>query len=127
MSRRALHPLIDQRDILAMAQANLSNRLQSTSNTLTATETENFKAMRRNRELAAILLDLAGRLKAQDISSISDADTRLQLESMRQDTRESKRQFRIMKSLIGAVVAGSGIDWATDDELRELVLDHEEG
>ena len=109
-----------------MVQANLSNRLQSTSNAMTETETENLKAMRTNRELAAALLGLAGRLKSQDISSISDAETRLELESMKQETKESKRQYRIMKSLIGAVIAGSGVDWATDDELRELVLDREE-
>ncbi|MCJ1250239.1 hypothetical protein MMC30_007465 [Trapelia coarctata] len=126
MMERNLHALVDQRDILSMAHANLSATLQGVLNTTTATAQENVIAMRQNQELTTTLLGLTSQLQTQDVESIENAELRSQLKTMQEETKESKRRWRIMKSLTAAVVAGSGIDWARNDDLRELVLDDEE-
>jgi len=123
---RALHALVDQRDILSMAHVNLSATLQGVLNKTTATELENINCMRRNQELTSTLLGLTNQLQTQDVDSFDNVELRTQLKTLQEVTKESKRRWRIMKSLTAAVIAGSGIDWAHDDDLRELVLDDEE-
>jgi len=117
---------VDQRDILSMAHANLSATLQGVLNKTTATEQENITSMRRNQELTTALLGLTSQLQTHDVDSINNIALRSQLKTLQEETKESRRRWRIMKSLIAAVVAGSGIDWVHDDDLRELVLDDEE-
>lgn len=123
---RALHPLIDQRDLLSISQTNLAARLQSTTNALTLAQTENIKRAKENRELAATLWSLTDQLKNRDIENVSDPQMKQQLEALRAETKESKRRYRIMKGLVGGIVSASGVDWATDDELRDVVLDTED-
>ena len=123
---RALHPLVDQRDILSLASANLAAGVSATANALTAARTQNMVAMRQNRELAARVLALAAKTKTGGAESIEDLEVRVRLQELKDETRASRRQYRIIKSVVGAVVAASGVDWAEDEELRELVLDDEE-
>lgn len=37
----------------------------------------------------------------------------------------SKQKWRVMKGTASGVVAGSGVDWAGDSELRDVVLESE--
>jgi len=37
----------------------------------------------------------------------------------------AKKRWRIMKSVVAAIIAGSGVDWARNNDLRNLVLDEE--
>lgn len=69
---------------------------------------------------------LAGKLKAQEIADTNDPELRRRIENVRNDTKESQGRWRIMKSVVAAIIAGSGIDWARDEDLRELVLDDED-
>ena len=123
---RALHPVVDERDIVSMAQTNLSTRLQSITNEITLAQTENIKFAKANRELAATLWALTDQLKLQDIENISDPALKSEIETLQAKTKESKRRYRVMKGLVSGIVAASGVDWATDDELRDLVLDAED-
>jgi len=125
-AERELLPLIKRRDVLSMAHTNLSSSLSSSLAALTTAETENILASRTNRELAVTLLDLAGELKTQD-AHVKDPIVRSKLETLEHENRIRKSRWRIMKSVLGATVVGSGVDWARDDVLRELVMDNEEG
>ena len=124
--RRKLHPLVNQRDALSIAQTNLSKMLQFTLNELTSAATENIVTMKKNQELTATLLSLTDQLKNPKIEDIDDFDLRAQVENLDVELKEAKRRRRIVKSLVVAVVAGSGVDWAKDEELLDLVLDDEE-
>ena len=123
---RALHPLIDQRDVLSLVQTNLSARLQTTLNSITTARTENLRAIKKNQDLTAAVLNLADRTKPQNIESVDDPSLKEQLESLQRETKDSKRKYRIIKSLVGTVVASSGVDWSSSEELCQLVLDAEE-
>lgn len=95
-------------------------------NSLTSQEAENLVSMSHNQGLIAKLLGLTDLLKEQHVDSIQDVELRSNLKIAQDDTKETKHRWRIMKSLVAAVVAGSGVDWAHDDELRDLVLDDED-
>ena len=109
-----------------MSQTNLSSALQSTLNTITMVQADNVKAMRKNRELTATLWELASELKTQDLEAIDDIELRNSLESIRAESREFRKKFRTIKGLASGVVAGSGVDWARNETLRDIVLDDED-
>ena len=91
---------------------------------LTGVRTENLKAMQQNRELTAKILALAAKTKQGNAEDIQNPDLRTELDELRQETRESRKQYRIIKSVVSAMIAASGVDWA-DTALQELVLDDE--
>ena len=86
---------------------------------------DNIRAMERNRSLTATLLTLAKKVQARQDEVSRDARFGAQLDELRQDAATARQRWRIMKSVVAALVAGSGIDWAGDDNLRDLVVDEE--
>ena len=86
---------------------------------------DNIRAMERNRSLTATLLTLAKKVQARQDEVSKDARFGTQLDELRQDAATARQRWRIMKSVVAALVAGSGIDWARDDNLRDLVVDEE--
>lgn len=89
-------------------------------------EAENIRTMERNRELATTLLDITSR--GQDLRNkvSQDSGTRAQLDRLAGETATARKRWRTMKSVVGAVVAGSGVDWARNDTLKDVVLDDEQ-
>lgn len=122
---RALHPLIDRRDTLEVAHTNLSSTLQTLLGEAAKLSGDNIRAMEKNRALTATLLALTKKVQAQRDEVTKDWEVNTKLEGLRDDTATARQRWRIMKSVVTAVVAGSGVDWARDDTLRDLVLDEE--
>ncbi len=123
---RALHPLIDRRDALSIAHTNMASGLQSLLQRTSAAEIELLRTMEQNRALTTTLLGLSNMMQAQREEAMADPRLSMQVEQVRADTNISKKRWRIMKSVVAAVVAGSGVDWAHSDTLRALVLDSED-
>ena len=86
---------------------------------------DNIRAMEKNRALTATLLALVQKVQAQRDGFTKDEGFSTQLYRLREDTATARQRWRIMKSVVAAVIAGSGVDWARDDSLRDLVLDEE--
>ena len=92
---------------------------------LTAAEAENVIVTRENVARAATLLELAK--EANDrVEDVQDRKLRARIEALQQEIRVGRSRWRTMKSVTGAVIVGSGIDWARDEQLRELVANDEE-
>ncbi|KAK3167226.1 hypothetical protein OEA41_010352 [Lepraria neglecta] len=125
-TERALHPLVDRRDALGIAHTNLSPNLESILKQTMEAEADSVRTMDENRALTATLLSLTRKIQAQRDKAISDARLSAQLDQVRADTAIARKRWRIMKSVVAAVVAGSGVDWARDKTLRELALDEDE-
>jgi hypothetical protein len=89
-------------------------------------EADNVRTMRQNRELTEILLSLTSKIQAQQDQAMADASLQAQVDRARADTAIARKRWRIMKNVVAAIVAGSGVDWARDETLRELVLDDED-
>jgi len=92
---------------------------------LTKIEVEHILVARKNTELATTMIALAEEASTQKKDDIKDPKTREQLDELEQALKTSRQRWRIMKGTASAVVAGSGMDWARDEVLRELVLDNE--
>lgn len=125
-TERALHPLIDRRDIVEIARTNLSSTLQTLLKDVAVLSADNTRAMEENRALTTTLVALAKKVQAQRDAITKDPRFSAQLDMERIEATTARQRWRIMKSVVAAVVAGSGVEWARDDTLRGLVLDEED-
>ncbi|KAI9813719.1 MAG: hypothetical protein M1832_006092 [Thelocarpon impressellum] len=125
-AERALLPRIQRRDVLSTTHTNLSASQASTLAALTTAETEHVMASRRNAESTQTLLRLAEETRTH-VEDVREQRVRAQLGELEREVKIRRSRQRVMKSIVSAVVAGSGVDWARDERLRELVMDDEEG
>ncbi|OCK86218.1 hypothetical protein K432DRAFT_412745 [Lepidopterella palustris CBS 459.81] len=126
LAERRLLPLINERDILSMVHGSLTSKVTSSSTALAATEKSNIMANEKNKELAQTLLALAEKMKTQSVEEIDNEKLRAQLQELENRMRMSRRRWRIMKSIVSGMIVGSGINWAEDEVLRDLVMDDED-
>lgn len=70
-------------------------------------------------------MDLTEQTKAQRIVAINDSNLIDHAEQSKLDHEIAKKLWRTMKSVVAAIIAGSGINWARNSELKRLVLEEE--
>ena len=109
-----------------MLHAHLSKALQTTHLEIAKRESENVDAMGENKILAGRMLELAGAVRTEKVEEVRDARVRGQLEQLEDEVQQVRREWRVWKSLVGGIVAGSGVDWAGDERLLEVVMDEED-
>ncbi|CAI7677143.1 unnamed protein product [Penicillium manginii] len=122
---RALLRLVNRRDILALAHENLASAHDQVLKQLSDLEVANLQINQENQELVRQLLELT----KQDETwreKLKDAKLLSQLEQLETDFKSNKAQWDTMKHIASAMVVGSGLDWAEDDQLQALVLDESE-
>jgi hypothetical protein len=71
------------------------------------------------------MIALAEEANTQRKDDIDDPKVRQQLDELELAMRTSRQRWRIMKGTASATIAGSGIDWARDPKLLEIVLDND--
>lgn len=119
-------PLIEQRDKLSVALTELTSNVASVREELTKVESEHIMTSHKNVELAAKMLDLADEANVQKREDIIDPRTRQQLDDLEEAMKISHWRWRIMKGTVSATIVGSGIDWARDPKLLDIVLDNDD-
>lgn len=123
---RDLAPLLRSRDNASTTLSLQSTSLRGTLDTLTSTEADTLRLSKQNAESAAEVLELATEAKRYQAEAVSDPAYAEEIAQLEADVRTSRRRWRVMKATASAIVAGSGVDWARDDELRAIVLDEDE-
>jgi len=68
------------------------------------------------------MLALAKEADTQRKEDIDDPKARQQLDGLEVAMKSSRQKWRIMKETTSATIAGSGVDWARDPALLEIVL-----
>jgi hypothetical protein len=121
-----LLPLMNERDTLAMLHSHVSSQLQATHLSIAKLESQNVEAIAANKALASRMLALAREVGEDKVEDIADARVRSELEKLEEEVRRARKEWRVWKSVVGGVVAGSGVDWAGDEELLEVVMDDED-
>lgn len=86
-------------------------------------QVEAIRVSRRNAELAAEVLMLAQAADQSKAESIADPAMKEEIAKLEQELKASRQKWKVMKGTASAVVAGSGVDWAKDTELHDIVLD----
>ncbi|KAI3397487.1 hypothetical protein diail_10699 [Diaporthe ilicicola] len=121
-------PWVQARDGASHNVAAQSAEARRVLDQLTEAESQTLRAARRNRELAAEVLRLAreeadrGRAGA---AAGGDAAVEAQIAALEKRLAASRQKWRVMKGTASGIVAGSGVDWAADPVLRDVVLDPE--
>ena len=88
-------------------------------------ESEHMVTARKNAELATMMLALAEEADTKRNEDIDDPKARQQLDELEVKMKTGRQRWRIMKETASATIAGSGIDWARDPKLLEIVLDND--
>lgn len=116
-----LLPEVQKRDevsILVAKSASLTNELR---NEATRAQAKTLRVSRKNVELAAEVMSLVAEVNAKKTGHQDNE----RLHQLQDDLKSSRQRWRVMKGVTSGVVTGSGVDWARDETLRDLVLDPE--
>lgn len=73
--------------------------------------------------MAAEVLTLAHAADQNKAESTDDPAVMEEMSRLEKELKTSRQRWKVMKGTASAVVAGSGIDWVKDAELRDIVLD----
>ncbi|KAK2873835.1 hypothetical protein FQN49_002020 [Arthroderma sp. PD_2] len=119
---KALLPLINRRDVLSLAYENLITAHTSCIRELSNAEVANIQSIKQNQELVQSLLELTSSEKSPE-DEISDPQLKEELDTLKAENRQRKADWTRMKRIVSASVAASGVDWASDEKLENLVLD----
>ncbi|KAI9890950.1 MAG: hypothetical protein M1814_003451 [Vezdaea aestivalis] len=126
LAERELLPRINRRDILSIAHTNICGFKSDLASASMAADAERMTVTATNRELSETLLSLTSELSPVKKEDIDDPNLRSQIDELEEKMRTNRSRWRIMKNVMSGIIVGSGIDWARNDQLRELVLDAEE-
>ncbi|POS77011.1 hypothetical protein DHEL01_v204588 [Diaporthe helianthi] len=124
-------PWVQARDNASRDVATQSATAKQVLAQLTDAESEALRAARHNRGLAAEVLRLAKEADhgkaggAAGPAGGGDPAAEVQIAELEGRFAASRRKWRVMKGTASGVIAGSGVDWAADPVLREVVLDPE--
>lgn len=66
-----------------------------------------------NREMAERIRELARKVEGVEVEEEAE---------VREERRREEWRLRVLRGVLGGLVVGSGVDWARDEELAELVL-----
>jgi hypothetical protein len=119
-------PLIAENDTLSMVHGTLSARLASSTRALCTAEQANIAANQKSRDLSQTMLALAEELKSQSAKDIEDPNLRSEIDAVEKELKESRKRAKTLKGILSAMIVGSGINWAADEALCELVMDDED-
>ncbi|KAF2133304.1 hypothetical protein P153DRAFT_307982 [Dothidotthia symphoricarpi CBS 119687] len=123
---KRIRPLITENDAVSMVHSSLASKLASSTRALGVAEQANVIANQKNRELSQTMLALAEDMKAQSAKDIEDPRLRNQVQAVEKELKESRRRVQTLKGILSAMIVGSGVNWAADEGLTELVMDDEE-
>jgi hypothetical protein len=87
-------------------------------------ESEHAVKSKENVELSDRMLALAEEANTRK-EDIEDSKARKQLDELDGDVKTSRQRWRIMKGTASGTIVGSGVDWARDPNLLEIVLDED--
>jgi hypothetical protein len=125
-SSRRMLPLISENNVVSLLHGSLAAKLATTTQALSIAEQGNIAANERNRDLSKSLLALTDRIGSQSVEDIEDPHLREKVQAVEKELRESRRRMRNLKGILSGMIVGSGIDWAEDEVLCELVMDDED-
>ncbi|KXJ91842.1 centromere protein H (CENP-H)-domain-containing protein [Microdochium bolleyi] len=123
---RDLEPLIADRDTASTAFAQQATSLGAILGSLAAVEVQSRTVAAENAALAAQLLTLAAEADQRRSQPVTDPAQAAEIAELEARVKASRQRFRVAKGTASAIVAGSGVDWARDAELRGIVLDAED-
>ena len=109
-----------------MLHSYLATNLDEMHAKLFEVERSNMVAIHKNKDLTQELMELVQQTQPKATTEVSDLQQQAQLTYLEREIKPLKRRWRVMKSLLTGTIVGSGVDWARDATLQDLVLDDED-
>ncbi|RYN26721.1 hypothetical protein AA0118_g226 [Alternaria tenuissima] len=125
-AEKRILPLVTENDTVFMMHGALTSRLAHTTRSQSTAEHSNMTENQRHEELAETMLALAEEMKTQSVHDIEDAQLRQRVDAVDKELKDSRRRAKTLKGILSAMIVGSGINWAADEGLTELVLEDED-
>lgn len=122
-AHRDLLPYIERRDQSAISVAKQATDIGFIRNDLTEVQSDTARVVRKNVDLTSTLFELAEEVKQRQATRLDDEETQSEIRKLDAAMKASRQRWRVMKGLASGIVAGSGVDWARDAKLRNVVLD----
>lgn len=116
---------MERRDAAVISVAKQAADMETLRSQLTQVKVEAAQISRQNVEWAAVLCDLADKARQNETGSINSPEMRSTITRLEDEVASRRKRWRVIKGVASGVVAGSGVDWARDDELCDMVLDAE--
>ncbi|PHH92428.1 hypothetical protein CDD83_7384 [Cordyceps sp. RAO-2017] len=124
-AERDLLPYVEQRDEAVLSAAKQATELETLRGEVTKVQAETVRVGRRNVELTKTLCDLADQVKQRRTGDAGSPEARRAVARLEEEIVSRRRRWRVIKGVASGIVAGSGIDWARDEDLCDIVLDPE--
>ncbi|EGE83397.1 hypothetical protein BDDG_06341 [Blastomyces dermatitidis ATCC 18188] len=124
-AERALLHLINRRDLLSLIYTNLSRAHASCTQSLSTAKVDSIHSTAKNQKLVQTLLGLTS-AQTSWREGITDQKLRSQLETLEKETKAEKANWVTIKRIVSAAIVASGVDWAADEQLHDLVVDDDD-
>lgn len=123
IAKRDILPLIRQRDLISAEAAEQASASYQVRDHILDLELKRLRVGQHNATLASELLRLSKTTGTHDVQV--DGSTKLgrKLGKTKGELLVSRQKWKTIKGATSALVAGTGVDWARDERLRDLVLD----
>ncbi|OAA53788.1 Centromere protein Cenp-H [Niveomyces insectorum RCEF 264] len=128
---RDLLPAVEGRDAASQALAEQENARRAVLDEQATVAAESRRVERRNAQLAAQVRALLDAAEAETATTTTTTTTAAderhatELAQLEADVKASRQRWKLIKGTASAIVVGSGVDWARDASLRDIVLDPE--
>ncbi len=130
---RDLLPALEQRDAASQAAARDATARRAVHDECASTAVECRRVEQENVRLAAQIRELVTASEAAeteneggggaDEDNDGTAAAVTEFAELTASVKASRQRWKLIKGTASAIVAGSGVDWARDAALRDIVLD----
>ncbi|KAF3075742.1 hypothetical protein CFAM422_002392 [Trichoderma lentiforme] len=124
--RRDLFPYVQERDETSISVAKHAESRTKLRRDLTSIQVQSIRMCRENVELTEQLFELAEQAKQRKAIRLDNPQVQRELDKLTREVKSSRQRWKVMKGVASGIIAGSGVDWAADEDLRNIVLDPED-
>ncbi|ETS86914.1 hypothetical protein PFICI_00742 [Pestalotiopsis fici W106-1] len=118
--------VLAKRDSASIALADQTTSTKQINEEIMDVRSRTLQLSRQNVDLASQVLSLAGEAEERKAAAVEDTEQAEEIAQLEQEVKASRQRWRVMKATASAIVAGSGVDWAADEQLKSIVLDEDD-
>ncbi|PTB59302.1 hypothetical protein M431DRAFT_75611 [Trichoderma harzianum CBS 226.95] len=121
-----LFPYVQERDETSISVAKHAESRTKLRRDLSSVQVQSIRMCRENVKLTEQLFELAEQAKQKKAIRLDSPQVQREMDKLTREVKSSRQRWKVMKGVASGIIAGSGVDWAGDEDLRNIVLDPED-
>lgn len=117
---------MQERDETSISVAKHGQSMTRLHDNQTSVQVQSIRVCRENVELTGTLFELAEQAKRKKAVRLDKPEVQQEMDKLTREVKASRQRWKVMKGVASGIIAGSGVDWAKDEDLRNIVLDPED-